>query len=410
MVIGVAGGYANGPSILIPATNSTFRTQIKLGALWFDNHVRRTNAVLGFEPNGKLWVSDTTTSRMLRFMTDGGCDAWIMYVPHTYFASADFNKPERVFNQFLEFRVDYSLPLTNGGWVLTNYWGFNVPRGDATQNGLFCVTTISNHTYALVLDPLGTNNCDVSRRIAEITTNGLRYTAISNMHCLTEMERDGAIQKLVKTDGTCGTSTTMSFERRSIASIDANGDPVYAITTITSVVFTNCINPGYYNFEIGDSDRLIIYHDDRVFAGKHLGAVSTNGQWLWQTMPSGPLDGRGTFDTNCNQAGAQAVVVNDNVFCLYTGEGWSKPLDGQTGRQANQIFHYKTDGTFIFHYKTDGTFVAQFGMPAWDDVMPNAIGSASNMQTLSPVVVNGVTYLYTNDERGRGTHRWRIEP
>lgn len=54
--------------------------------------------------------------------------------------------------------------------------------------------------------------------------------------------------------------------------------------------------------------------------------------------------------------------------------------------------------------------MGQFGMPAYNDVMPHAIGSGSNVKTLSIVKTNGVIYLHTNDEYGRGTQRWRFDP
>jgi hypothetical protein len=79
---------------------------------------------------------------------------------------------------------------------------------------------------------------------------------------------------------------------------------------------------------------------------------------------------------------------------VYRGEFW------HNAGQANQIFHYKTDGTFV----------GQFGMPATPDTMKYAIGSAGNMFTLSYVKTNGVIHLFTNDEHGTGTQVWRIEP
>lgn len=39
----------------------------------------------------------------------------------------------------------------------------------------------------------------------------------------------------------------------------------------------------------------------------------------------------------------------------------------------------------------------------------DATGSGSNMAALSYTKVNGIIYLFTNDEKGRGTQVWRIE-
>ena len=80
-VIGAAGGYANGPSVLVPTNTVAFRESLKLSGFYYDADgttnadARITNAVLCFQEDGKLWVSDTLTSRMLRFDTNGLCDS-----------------------------------------------------------------------------------------------------------------------------------------------------------------------------------------------------------------------------------------------------------------------------------------------------------------------------------------------
>ncbi len=388
--IGITNGYSNGPSILIPSTDSSFRSQVKLGAMWWDKTQKKTNATVCFQQDGKLWVSDTATSRMLRFTTNGGCDAWFMFVPHTYSASADPNDPQRVFNEYLEFRVDYSTLTQTGGWVLTNYWGFNItPRPDTTDQGLYNVTTVSNHTYALIWDPAA-NGCLQSQRIVELTNNSLRATSTSNLVCNYRIQPDGALHKIDKID------STAYFTRQVITNIAGNGDPLYcAATTIATVAYTNGTNPAAFDFKIAGS-RIIVFQESNLHTNNHLGAISNaaNSVWLWQTMPTGPLNGRGQFDLDAQTAGEEFIVVDDEIFALYRGEFWHGVS------QANQILHYKTDGTFV----------GQFGMPATEDTMVNAIGSASNMASLSYTKANGIIYLFTNDEKGRGTQIWRIEP
>ena len=49
-----------------------------------------------------------------------------MYQPHSYMACVDQNNPSRIFNQFLEFKVDYTKPLSQA-WTLVNNWKANVP-------------------------------------------------------------------------------------------------------------------------------------------------------------------------------------------------------------------------------------------------------------------------------------------
>jgi hypothetical protein len=208
--IGMVNGYSNGPSIAIPTNTHEFRTnQLKLCSYYYDaddasrgpdNRVYRP--VLCFQSDGKLWISDTATSRMLRFDASGLCDNWFMFVAHTYTASANPNDPKRVFMGYLEFEVDYTKPLKNG-WVLKNYWGREsssgrpeTARGAMTDNGLHTVVTLTNGgtigTYALVRDPAQSNR----KRLMELSASGLRATIVTNLHPLSELERDGAMLSL----------------------------------------------------------------------------------------------------------------------------------------------------------------------------------------------------------------------
>jgi hypothetical protein len=136
------------------------------------------------------------------------------------------------------------------------------------------------------------------------------------------------------------------------------------------------------------------------FKGFHVGAVTnlssgSAGTWRWTNSPTGPLNGRGFFDTNVSYAGTGGglAISGTNVFFAYKGEGW---LSGSS--QANQLFHYSTK---------DGTFLGQFGLPKIPGER-NRPGAAGNIYSLSVVKVNGVTYVYTPDEGSHGIHRWRI--
>ena len=102
--------------------------------------------------------------------------------------------------------------------------------------------------------------------------------------------------------------------------------------------------------------------------------------------------GKGNFDPFCEYGGTDFTLVGNDIFCIYSGEFW------RGGGQANQIFHYRLDGTFL----------GQFGTPAVAQTMLSAPGAANNMFTISPVKNGATIYLYTNDEGSRGTHRWKV--
>ena len=74
--------------------------------------------------------------------------------------------------------------------------------------------------------------------------------------------------------------------------------------------------------------------------------------------------------------------------------------------QVDQIMRYRVSGS-----DPNAHFLSQFGMPYYTDAVTiHAPGTANNLRTLPPVRVGDWIYLYTNDEGGRGVHRWRITP
>lgn len=413
-VIGVAGGYSNGPSILVPTNTGSFRQNVKLGGYYYDpdpnpdpTASRKNVAVLCFQSDGKLWVGDTITARMLRFDTSGLCDGWFMSIPHSYCAYVNPNDPQRVFDGYLEFRVDYSKPLRDG-WVLTNYWGRyttgnEAHRGPATQNGLFTPMTITNgasaRTYAMVTV---TNPNANLRRIVELTATGVRPTPVVDLNPLLELERDGSTYALLPQPSAVN-GTNVTFYRNYITSWNG-ADPTYTQQTLGNVAYTDGVHPIYWSSFRTNGPTIYCFYPDKkefeqagtTYTGWHLGAVSNGspGLWLWTNSPTGPLNGFGKFDTDAEHAGTvQApLVVGTNIFYVYRGEYW------QGGRQANQIMHYSTSGKFL----------GQFGTPLDAGTLCPPAG-AGNIANYSAALVNGVIYLYTPDESCHGIHRWRIE-
>src|ERR1700730_14386272 len=108
-----------------------------------------------------------------------------MYQPHAYIACVDQNNPSRVFNQFLEFSVDYTKPLPQA-WTLVNNWQANVDplhiswnNGLFDDEGLFEVTTFTNgRTYALVDNHAYPY---ILKELCELGTNQLRFTGLFPM-------------------------------------------------------------------------------------------------------------------------------------------------------------------------------------------------------------------------------------
>ena len=124
--------------------------------------------------------------------------------------------------------------------------------------------------------------------------------------------------------------------------------------------------------------------------------------WLgqrWTNGPTGYLNGKGFFATNCQHAGSTMVLIGTNIFCVYRGEQWTGPQGRGDLAQANQIMHFSTNGGFI----------GQFGLPRIVGSLDHYPGAGSNISTASGVKVGNFIYFYTNDEWSHGLHRWRIK-
>jgi hypothetical protein len=186
-------------------------------------------------------------------------------------------------------------------------------------------------------------------------------------------------------------------------------NPQYTTEEVIGSVDANGYEPVLTNWKwIGN--RIITYYDEneidiggirQTFTGAHFGAVpqtspASTQPWEWLNCPTAPANGLGTYDPVQENAHVQFAAIDDQLFGICRGEFWRN--DNETGRQLNQILHYRADGTFL----------GEFGLPRVAGVIPNAPGAANNLFVLSVVKVNGVIYVYTTEENCRGVHRWKI--
>jgi hypothetical protein len=299
--------------------------------------------------------------------------------------------------------VDYTSPIQKC-WKLTNYWGARltdgaeVPHQSWLHNGLFHVTTLGTNTYALVWTNVsGTDE----RRVAELTTNGLRLTTTAPFSTERRLEPDGS--KLYPDVS----GSTASFYRSRISGWGgANGtDPIYTEDLLTSVNFTAGVEPN--PTQIKTNAGMIFVLDEHpkdpngtLRTNKHIGLVKKGATttWGWLNSPAGPLNTKGNFETNAGYGATAFALQGDNLFYFYEGEFWQ----GSAGKQASQIMHYKTNGTFK----------GQFGLPRIDGTQDQRPGAAANVQNFSVIQAwdgqRNATFIYTHDEGSHGLHRWKI--
>jgi hypothetical protein len=203
--------------------------------------------------------------------------------------------------------------------------------------------------------------------------------------------------------------------RLPISGFDSANDPVWQSEPVkVATVPTLPGSPHYRNAFSGMPPRFpittsgkVIFFDQSVSGneGFHLGAAAVGGNaWLWQSSPSGALDGKGSFQTKAFDHsvtyGGNAVWVSGrHIVYGYHGEFYKDLENGKIG-QANQFMHFDESGLFL----------GQFGQASTRSASASQAGLSGN--AFSPTLVRDGPhlYLYHNDESSHGgVHRWRID-
>lgn len=406
-VIGRRGGYASDP--LVASDKLCFR-----------GREGREQTAIAVSADATLWVVDYCNNRMLRFRTDAEppapSDAQLAYLPAVYTSTVDHGNPRRVFANFLEFDVDNTAPLRPGrSWTLVRNWLAGLPASlvdDRAFNGAFggftSVETLSNgRTYGIVV-------AQGRQVIVELPASGpLRPVKVL------APAAPRTTTKVLYENGDLGYALTgpgtQAVMRLPLSGFDAANDPVWSAEPVRlATVPTRPGSPFYRGAFSGMPPRFpttgsgrVIFFDQSVSGneGFHLGAAAAGASdWLWQASPSGPLDGKGSFQTKAIDRsiayGGNAVWASGrHIVYGFHGEFYKDLQTGKIG-QANQFMHFDETGLFL----------GQFGQPSTRAGSPSQAGLSGN--AFSPTLVRDGSrlYLYHNDESTHGgVHRWRID-
>jgi hypothetical protein len=384
---GLAGGYqSNGVAV---ATNKFW---------FFDGESDGT--FIGFAPDGSFWVGDGGTHRSLHFSAACNYLEQIMYQPHSYKACVCQNNPARVFNQFMEFNVDYTKPLQQA-WTLVNNWKANVPAVNISWNeGLYEVTTfpngrtyglIDNNTYQFVLDEL-----------CELTTNQLRLAGTYPEASTTEGR-----WICFGADGSARATTYGSarWYEETLNGFDTNNNPVWNPENMIASAPQGNTDPVPRGSGDGNvratisTNNILISFDQSLNNGFHLGGIIVGtSNWLWEASPAvAYMNGCGTYEISngIQYAGNDVQAVDRNVIYGFQGEFFR----GQG--QACQVMHFYDDGLFVGQFGE-----ATPGHSAYEGAWP---GIASNGESVNLVkTTNGEYYVWLNDEAEHGPQRWHL--
>jgi hypothetical protein len=397
--LGQAGGYASDPAV----TNNKF---------FFRDSTTLVNTgnFIAFQQDSSFWFGDPGNERLMHFSASRTYIDQIMSMPCTYSVRADPNDPTRVFNDFLEFKVDYSKPLAanNGSWTLIRNWRRGIPANFFGAYSIFQnVITLSNgRTYATLEDPSATK-----REFIELPASGhVRFTGIKlNSSEEFLIDNDGTLRIMY----TRGVSDTMQWTSRNLSGFDNKNNPIWSTPrTIASSPVTNINDPKPNGMGLPaktNSNKLIVFCPRKrdgygLRAGYHLGAIKKgSNKWLWKASKSteesyqGPMPSDGSFDigNGVEYPGGNVYAIENNIFWNYHGEFWKNS-------QTNIWNHYADNGLMIGQFGV----VSPDGQTVCEEAFPMGAGNAFSSAF---VKVDSIYYLYHNDESVHGAvHRWRI--
>ena len=382
----------------------------------FDNQQEHT--ALAVDGTGHGWVVDTCNNRLQRYRRAGAAADTVAWLPASYVAAVDSQRPHRVFANFLEFEVDYTRALSApGAWRLLRNWLPSLPAalrdGDTANRsfgGFRAVTTLANgRTYAQMT--VAGQSLIVELTAAGTAREVLRLAAPTGPQSAAVLQPSGDLHHAADE------GTLQVVYRRRLEGFDSSGAPRWAAqsTVLASVVmqagapyhrmgtFAGVSGPRWPLTEAGQ----VLWFNPAVDAsdGLHLGAVALGStRWSWQASPSGALDSRGSFQTRSADATIQyggnvAMALGRTVVYGYHGEFYSDLGNGRIG-QANQFMHFLDNGLFV----------GQFGVTSTRGTDAAEPGKSGNAFSPSLVRIAGRTYLYHNDESTwGGVHRWEIQ-
>ena len=415
-VLGQHGGLPGGAEGSAEVSNAR---------LCFSGPGAREQTALAVDGAGQLWVVDTCNNRLQRFAADGTVSASVAWLPASYVAAVDSGRPHRVFANFMEFEVDAALDAQGSvAWRLVRNWLPGLPatlRDEHAANlhwgGLRAVHTLANgRTYAQmtvaavswVVELASDGRVrEVARLVPEAGSGaGLRSPEVmqpgGDLHHALD---DGAHQVVL---------------RRRLEGFSSQGVPRWAAqTTVLARLSKTDTTPhhrmGTFTGLMGPrwpltASGMLISFDPAVTSneGFHLGAVVLGGTaWAWQASPSGPLDGRGSFQSRASDArveygGNVAMTVGRSVIYGYHGEFYTDLGNGRVG-QANQFMHFLDNGLFVGQFGRPSTLAATL------DAAPEP-GLSGNAFSPWLVQSGGRTFLYHNDESSwGGVHRWEVQ-
>lgn len=430
--LGQAGGYATSPAV----TDDKFMFLSIAGG-----QGGSPGGFLCYSSDGSWWLGDNGNYRHLHF-SSGNSPTLIektCYVPSDYACEVCRGDDTRVFGNFLEWKIDYSLPLepSNGSWILQNNWSYGLTSDNFyNQSAMGFVGIYSNGRTYCTFWNIPTDHRD----IVELTSSGPRFTGLS-MHNQNYLAYNMDIYTATSVTGS-GTQ----IMRLPFAGFDLVGNPTYpgdplewagtgfGVGWTVSATF-GVLPADFPRWDLSLPIEPLSNGTTPLFNARHLGENHvgsidlTSGDWKCNTHPEtrsytgGPLQ-EFTYYPDAPYFGTNGGGSSTNYggfliyrpgaadfFTNFRGELWC-------GGQTNIISHWHESGLLINRFGSVSPAFAAFppqgpsptgGLPESGSSFYGQPYRAGNSNHGGLALQNGVYYLFQGEEWVHsGNHRSTI--
>jgi len=364
-----------------------------------------------FGPGRSYWLSDVGNDRVLHFSDSGTKTDEIQYLPHFYSVAVDLNDSSRVFNAYLEFKVDYNLPLgpKNGSWSLHRNWRAGVDKSHYNPSGnniLRNMITLSNGVTIAYMDYIDSFNMRYPEMVVLPDSGNFIFTGRRLGKFDYRNLSKSAAQIWLNGGSDIGQSPFIL--KSELDSFDTNAWPVWNnMDTIARVPAITEWSPAYRGVmpvTKTEDNRVILFNPGKLNTGFHLGAIDIgDSTFKWLSAKSTfrnyrgsyPEDGYFDIGNRVEYPGATVNTVDKSTFWNYHGEFWK---NSQTNRWQ--------------HVYDNGLLVGLFGVTTPDGITSNYEAfaqGAGNVLSSALVKIGSHYYIYHCDESVHGgIHRWRV--
>jgi hypothetical protein len=452
--LGVAGGMSDcNPNLThtrFAFDSYPYNTTLDIGYITGRNYMNFASA----DDDDGLWIQDLAGARVQHF--DGGgnyVNRIIAKRPNYYVMSSD-TMPTRMFNQLLEYTINYNVPLVpgdpdpnlggNGAWDQVRDWGICMfsPTLNTDGHWFVSVERLSNgRVYAQGTSHAGT----MGRVIWELPDNTnpptdtthpyrARNTGVTMPSGLYKQVRNGDYNAALCQAGGCRGSSiapgAVTYSKIPLGVngtapfFDSNNNPIYGTATNIITAATNNTNyamistavggelstNGYFPYYYGQSTLSPTSYGTTMWSYPHFATLKAGfPSFASQSMPETyqyTSSFRAEFpsvpSTTFIEGGGTVYTEGSNFFFFYAG---NNAING------SQIYHYFEDGMVVGQFGNVGGFPPGYFNGSFTVLSaPNQPTNFGNPQYWSVISMNNGAdiYVYMSDETFAMAHRWHI--